>query len=517
MLESVDGQLVIGIAKDLGFRLTPEEAGIYAKHLARQIESLDLFIQSRALDSSPLTDVSPREPAYRPSRQEDPLNVWMWKCRIGGEREGILADKTVSFKDHIAVRGIPISFGSLTLDGLTPDFDATVVSRVLAAGGTVVGKNVMDGLSGGFGYGGAVGDFGRPLNPHENDHVTGGSSSGSAAAVASGGVDISFGGDQGGSIRIPAAFCGTVGLKPTFGLVSHFGAAFGSDQSIDHIGPMSLTVLDAAKALQATAGYDPRDPRQSRDVPEEMDVLSGISRGVSGLRIGLLQEGFAGADDPVQELVLRAVDVLAEAGAEISEISVPVHDLVRDAHAPLFNEGVLSLFRSGIFGASAKTHYPENIVAAVDRLFSHEADSLAPRLKIRLLAGELGRRRYHGRGYAKAHNVRPAFIEIYNRQLRSVDLLVMPTVVTTAPANTVPRDYLEALEQNLGGVGSPFTRNVAPFSYTGHPALAIPVGLANGLPVSMQLVGRAFDDGLLLRAGHAYQQLADSGRLASGR
>src|ERR1700736_4562114 len=213
-------------------------------------------------------------------------------CHIEGAPDGLLSGKAVSYKDHIAVAGVPMSFGSFALEGFTPDFDATVVTRVLQSGGTIVGKNVMNGLSGGFGTGGGIGDYGRPLNPHNHEHVTGGSSSGSGAAVAAGEVDISFGGDQGGSIRIPAAFCGTVGLKPTFGLISHFGICFGADHSIDYTGPMARTVADAAAALQATAGYDPYDPRQTRDVPTRIDVLGRLADGVAGLRIGVLQEGF---------------------------------------------------------------------------------------------------------------------------------------------------------------------------------------------------------------------------------
>jgi amidase len=236
----------------------------------------------------------------------------MWKCRIEGAAEGVLKGRTVSFKDHIALAGAPMSFGSFALDGFIPDFDATVVTKVLQAGGTIIGKNVMNGLSGGFGTGGAIGDYGRPLNPHDREHVTGGSSSGSGAAVAAGEVDISFGGDQGGSIRIPAAFCGIIGHKPTFGLVSHFGIGFGSDQSIDYTGPMTRTVEDAAAALQATAGYDPYDPRATRDVPARMDVLGRLADGVAGLRIGVLQEGFDEAQHDVRDLVLAAVDVLAK-------------------------------------------------------------------------------------------------------------------------------------------------------------------------------------------------------------
>ena len=178
----------------------------------------------------------------------------------------------------------------------------------------------MNGPSGGFGTGGAIGDYGRPLNPHNHHHVTGGPSSGSAAAVAAHEVDIALGGDQGGSIRIPAAFSGIVGHKPTFGLLSHFGIGFGSDQSIDYTGPLNRTVEDAAATLQATAGYDPYDPRQTRDVPNNIDVLGRLADGISGLRVGVLEEGFADAEVDVRDLVMAAIDVLAEAGADISKV-----------------------------------------------------------------------------------------------------------------------------------------------------------------------------------------------------
>jgi amidase len=161
-------------------------------------------LASRIEEAKPPLLSPSREPGHRPSTSEDPLNAWTWKCRIEGEGEGLLAGKTVSYKDQVAIAGIPMSVGSFALEGFIPDLDATIVTRVLAAGGTVVGHNIQDGLSGGFGFGGGIGDYGRPLNPHKPSHLTGGSSSGSAAAVAAGEVDISFGGDQGGSIRIPS-------------------------------------------------------------------------------------------------------------------------------------------------------------------------------------------------------------------------------------------------------------------------------------------------------------------------
>jgi amidase len=507
---------VVAVAKALGIHLGPEEAVLYRKYLMEQLREFDTFVQARLEEPEPPMVSAARKPGYRPRPEEDPLNAWMWKCRIEGAAEGLLTGKTVSYKDHIAVAGMPMSFGSFALEGFIPDFDATVVTRVLQAGGTVLGKNVMNGLSGGFGTGGAIGDYGRPLNPHHHDHVTGGSSSGSAAAVAACEVDIAFGGDQGGSIRIPAAFCGIVGHKPTFGLVSHFGIGFGSDQSIDYTGPMTRTVEDAAAALQATAGYDPYDPRQTRDVPTSVDVLGRLADGVSGLRIGVLEEGFDEAEVDVRDLVMAAVDVLARAGADLSKVSIPEHHAIRTAQSALMGEGALALFKTGFFGAFTKTYYPASLIAAVNKLWASQADVLAPRSKLSLIAAELSRRTYHGRVYAKAQNVRPTYVKAYDAALADVDVLVMPTCLMTAPKNHTPGSYLEAVEDNLTMMHRSGSRNTMPFNYTGHPALALPVGKSSaGLPVSMQLVGRCFDDPLLMRVAYAYQHSTDWDKIIS--
>jgi amidase len=501
---------VVAVARALGIHLSPEEAILYQKYLLEQLGEFDTFVQARLEESRPPLVSAARQPGYQPGPEEDPLNAWMWKCHIQGAADGLLAGKTVSYKDHIAVAGMPMSFGCFALEGFIPDFDATVVTRVLQAGGTVIGKNVMNGLSGGFGTGGAIGDYGRPLNPHNHDHVTGGSSSGSAAAVTAGEVDISFGGDQGGSIRIPAAFCGIVGHKPTFGLVSHFGIGFGSDQSIDYTGPMTRTVEDAATALQATAGYDAYDPRQTRDVPPSLDVLGRLADGVAGLRLGVLDEGFDEAEAAVRDLVLAAVDVLAKAGATVSRVSIPEHHAIRTAQGALSGEGALALFKTGFFGAFTRTYYPASLIAAINTVWASQADTLAPRTKLSLIAAELSRRNYHGRVYAKAQNVRPAYIKAYDAALANVDVLVMPTCLMTAPKNHTPGNYLDAVEDNLMMMHSRVSRNTLPFNFTGHPALALPVGKSSDeLPASMQLVGRFFDDPLLLRVAYAYQQSTD--------
>jgi amidase len=507
---------VVAVAKSLGIHLSSEEAVLYRKYLAEQLGAFDSFVQSRIKESKPPMVAAARQPGYQPGPEEDPLNAWRWKCRIEGAASGVLAGRTVSYKDHIAVAGMPMSFGAFALEGFIPDFDATVVTRVLQEGGTVIGKNVMNGLSGGFGTGGGIGDYGRSLNPHNHDHVTGGSSAGSGAAVAAGEVDISFGGDQGGSIRIPAAFCGIVGLKPTFGLVSHFGIGFGSDQSIDYTGPMARTVEDAAAALQATAGYDPYDPRQTRDVPTRLDVLGRLAEGVSGLPIGVLEEGFDEAESDVHDLVLAAVDVLARTGATVSKVSIPEHRTIRTAQAALTGEGALAVFNTGFFGAFTRTYYPASLIAAINRMWASQADLLAPRSKLSLIAAELSRRNYHGRVYAKAQNVRPTYIKAYDAALADVDVLVLPTCLMTAPKNHRPSSYLEAVEDNLAASNSRGSRNTQPFNYTGHPALALPVGKSSaGLPVSMQLVGRFFDDPFLMRVAYVYEHSVDWDKIIS--
>ena len=241
-----------------------------------------------------------------------------------------------------------------------------------------------------------------------------------------------------------------------------------------------------------------------------IDVLGGLADGVSGLRIGVLEEGFDDAEADVRDMVMAAVEVLAEAGADVSTVSIPEHHAIAAAQAALSIEGALAVFRTGFFGAFTRTYYPASLIAAINKLWASQADVLTPRSKLSLIAAELSRRNYHGRVYAKAQNVRPSYIEAYDTEFANVDILVMPTCIMTAPKNHTPDSYLEAVEDNLAAASASLSRNTLPFNYTGHPALALPVGKSSaGLPVSMQLVGRFFDDPLLMRAAYAYQQSTD--------
>lgn len=499
-----DATQLVEIAASLNLRLSHAEAELYVPLIIDALRELDSFVQSRTDEARPPLLFPERGPGYRPPLSEDRWQAWLWKCAIGGSDSGLLAGKTVSFKDHISVAGIPQVFTSQVLEGFVPDVDATVVTRVLAAGGKVVGKHMMNGF---------IGDYGKPVNPHDSARTTGGSSSGSGAALAAGEVDISFGGDQGGSIRQPAAYCGVVGLKPTFGLVSHFGCGFAFEPSVDHVGPMARTVENVAAALQAVAGYDENDPRQRRGIPDSIDALSDLDGGVKGLRIGILEEGFADPIEPgVAEGVLAAVATLEKLGAEVSRISVPQHAQVDAAYAALVFEGARAIYDVGFFGVGAKAYYPASIITAIDRVWRHHGDMMQPRTKLNHLIAELSRRNYHGGVYAKAHNVRPSFVAAFDRALAKVDVLAMPTVRTVAPpVENVPSDPMAAIDANLrrNWMLMPTPYNTKPTNYTGHPALAVPCGKVEGMPISMQLVGNFMADPLLLRVAYAYQRAVD--------
>lgn len=511
---------VAEVAKALGITLSDDDIDMYRDLIVGRLESTDEFLQTRLEEHRPPLLFAAREPGHRPRAEEDPYNAWLWKCRIGGAPEGLLANKTVSFKDHVAVAGMPLGFNSSLMEGFIADFDATIVTLVLAAGGTVTGKNTMHGLTGGKDMGGALGDYWAPLNPHDPTRLPGGSSSGSAAAVAAGEVDIAFGGDQGGSIRIPAAYCGVVGLKPTFGLVSHMGLVFGSDQSLDHTGPMARYVQDVAAALQAVAGHDDYDPRQNRHVPHQLDVMSNLETGVKGLRIGVLAEGF---DEPidadVRDAVRNAVEVLADAGATIVEISVPEHRLIQQAFGVLAAEGGLALRHTGVYGSGAKTYYPAPLIAAVDRTWTLHGSAMNPRTKLNLMTAAFSRRNFHGAAYAKAQNVRPTFQRAYDDALATVDVLAMPTCPTVAQPVDARMSRAEAeramLERTAPGIMNGMARNTRQFNFTGHPALSIPCGKAGTLPIGLQLVGKHFDDALLMRVAYAYQESVDWEKLIS--
>ena len=504
---------VVAVAKELGIHLGVDEAVMYRTYLMEQLGAFDTFVQARLDEPKPPMVSAARKPGYRPNLEEDPLNAWMWKCRIEGAAEGLLAGKTVSYKDHIAVAGIPMSFGSFALEGFIPDFDATVVTRVLKEGGyrhrqerhertewrlrhrrrhrrlrpapqppqpRSRDRQIVLGLRRGRGRprgGHLLRRRPRRLNPYPCGFLR------HRRTQA--------------HVRIVVALRDRVRLRPEHRLHGSVGPV-----------PWKMRRLRS----RPPRGYDPYDPRQTRDVPTSIELLGRLADGMSGLRIGVLEEGFADADAEVdvRDLVMAAVDVLAETGADVSKVSIPEHHTISAAQAAISGEGALAVFKTGFFGAFTRTYYPASLIAAVNKMWASQADVLEPRSKLSLIGAELSRRNYHGRVYAKAQNVRPTYIKAYDAALANVDMLVMPTCTITAPKNHTPGSYLEAVEDNLATRKWSGLHNTVPFNYTGHPALALPVGKSSaGLPVSMQLVGRFFDDPLLMRAAYAYQQSTD--------
>lgn len=267
---------------------------------------------------------APSRPYQFPSEAGNELGAWYVTTEIRTAGDGPLAGRTVAIKDNIEVAGLPMMNGSATVEGYVPRRDATVVTRVLDAGATITGKAVCEDLC--FSGGSHTSRSGPVRNPWDRARSAGGSSSGSAALVAAGQVDMALGGDQGGSVRIPSSFCGTVGHKPTHGLVPYTGA-FPIENTLDHLGPITRTVRDAALLLGVLAGRDGLDPRQRFDPPPG-DYLDGLDAGVAGLRIGVVGEGFGipGLSQPgVDEAVRAAIGTLAAAGAAVTEISIPWH------------------------------------------------------------------------------------------------------------------------------------------------------------------------------------------------
>ncbi|CAK5263639.1 unnamed protein product [Mycena citricolor] len=283
-------------------------------------------------DYQPVPELSayPRTDVHRPDPEANRYRAWAWKVSIDGKRGGVLDGKTVCLKDTICVADVPQLFGSNAISrGFRPISDATVVTRVLDQGGLIVGKAMCENFS--HGPCSHSTPFGPVENPYAAGFSAGGSSSGCGALIGSGEVDMGIGGDQGGSIRIPAAHCGLVGLKPSFGLVPYTGV-LSSEPTVDAIGPMARTALDAARLLEAIAGSDAIDDRQlgapsrSEVMPYAQSVLDSRKVGIQGLRIGVLKEGFASSHlhSGVNQRCRAAIHHLAEMGAIVEDVSVPL-------------------------------------------------------------------------------------------------------------------------------------------------------------------------------------------------
>src|SRR5262245_12689249 len=308
------------IAERYRFGLSQQDVEAFRVIIAGSMASYDAVERMYAARLPEMPD----RPHQRPAEAENELGAWYVTTEIKGADGGPLAGRRVAIKDNIAVAGVPMMNGSATVEGYVPLRDATVVTRLLDAGATITGKAVCEDLC--FSGGSHTSRTGPVRNPWDRTRSAGGSSSGSAALVASGGADLALGGDQGGSVRIPSSYSGTVGHKPTHGLVPYTGA-FPIELTLDHLGPITRTVADAARMLGVIAGPDGLDPRQP-DAVQPVDYLAALDAPTQGMRIGVVPEGFAlpGLSDPgVDDAVRAAIGRLREAGLEIEEISVPWH------------------------------------------------------------------------------------------------------------------------------------------------------------------------------------------------
>jgi len=394
-----------------------------------------------------------------------------------GERLGPLHGVPIAVKDCFAIQSVRCTAGSKVLENNVPDFDSGAVAALRKAGAIILGTLNMHE----FAYGVTTSNpfYGICRNPWDIERIPGGSSGGSGAAVAASMCLGALGTDAGGSIRLPAALCGIVGFKPTFGRVSSFGVVPLS-QTMDHVGPMTKTVEDAALMLEAIAGEDPRDSNcYGPAVPHYREALEG---GAKGLRIGVPKEYFADAmDDQVRRAVNAAVNQLAEQGAVAEEVSVP--------H---------SRFGPAIFVAAAM---PEISANHIEYMRKH-ADDYSVEVRMLVQLGLL----IPARRYMQAVEARMSLAREMKDAFKEVDVSVTPTSLVPAPR--VNEQSLE-VGGRIVNTTAALCRMTLPFNLTGLPAITVPCGLTSaGLPIGLQIAGRPFDEATVLRVARVYEQSA---------
>jgi amidase len=487
------------LADDLGFDLDEAELAAFGELIGPSIDAYNA-VDRMAQELPPVKYA--RSPGHRPSDEENRHGAWYVKTIIEGARDGKLKGKRLAIKDNVCIAGVPMMNGASTLEGYLPDVDATIVTRILDAGGTILGKAVCEYFC--FSGDSHTSASGPVHNPHRRGHSAGGSSSGSAALVAAGEVDMAIGGDQGGSIRIPASFCGIYGMKLTHGLVPYTGV-MPIELTIDHTGPMTATVADNALLLEVLAGPDGLDPRQ-QGVPAE-DYTAALGRGAAGLRIAVVSEGFghANSEPEVDAKVRQAADAFRNLGATLDEVSIPLHRMGQAIWLPVAAEGATAQMMLGNgYGFNWKGLYVTSLLD-FHAGWRDRADELSDSLKLTMLLGHHMIKNYRGYYYAKAQNLARQLAAAYDRVLADYDLLLMPTLpikATRLPDEDAPIGEIVARALEM-------IPNTSPFDVTGHPAMSLPCGKVDGLPVGVMLIGRHYAEKTIYRAAHAYEQGVD--------
>ncbi|PSP86535.1 Asp-tRNA(Asn)/Glu-tRNA(Gln) amidotransferase GatCAB subunit A [Halobacteriales archaeon QS_1_68_17] len=421
-------------------------------------------------------------------------NAYITEETVEGADEGPLAGRTVAVKDNISTEGVRTTCGSAMLADYVPPYDATVVERLLDAGATIPGKTNMDEF--GMGTTTETSAFGPTENPAAPGRVPGGSSGGSAAAVAAGEADLALGSDTGGSIRCPAAFCGVVGIKPTYGLVSRYGLVAYAN-SLEQIGPIAPTVEAAAELLEVIAGPDDRDAttRDARENGTDYEFAAAADGDVDGLDVGVPTDLVDGADEGVVETFRDALDDLESRGAEIHEVEIPsVCHAVEAYYVIAMGEASSNLARfDGVrYGVSGgfEGNWNESFARAREEGFGEE-------VKRRILLGTYALSAgYHDKYYKKAQDARACIKQEFDEALSEADVLASPTM--SVPPMEMGESLSDPMTMYLADA------NTTPVNLANLPAISVPAGeTEDGLPVGMQLVGPAFGEKAIIRAGSA--------------
>jgi amidase len=488
------------VARALGMNLTDADVDSYLELMTGAIDGYNVLAEM----PSYVPEVKyPRTPGRFPEGEDNPNNAWYVKTTIKGAATGKLAGKTVAVKDNVCVAGVPMTNGASTLEGYVPDVDATIVTRMLDAGATILGKTHCECFC--FSGGSHTSAYGPVHNPLKHGYSAGGSSSGSAAVVANREVDMAIGGDQGGSIRMPSSYCGIYGMKPTWGLVPYTGI-MPIEATLDHTGPMTATVADNALLLEVLAGPDGLDPRQTA-ARAAAPYTQALGQKIGGMRIGVLKQGFeaANAEADVVAMVRKGGDAFKRMGATVEEVSVPMHTAAMAIWSAIAHEGGTAQMMLGNgFGFNWKGLYVTSLLDA-HAAWRQRADELSETLKITALTGHYILHKYRGHYYAKAQNLARKLTAAYDAALGKYDALLLPT--TPIKATRLPDAGAPRAEILLRGFE--MISNCAPFDVSGHPALTMPCGLSEGLPAGLMLVGKHHDEMSLYKLGSAWESGAE--------
>ena len=421
-------------------------------------------------------------------------NAYITDERIEGDDEGPLAGRTVAVKDNISTADVRTTCGSAMLDDYVPPYDATAVDRLKSAGATITGKTNMDEF--GMGTTTETSAFGPTENPAAPGHVPGGSSGGSAAVVAAGDADLALGTDTGGSVRCPAAFCGVVGIKPTYGLVSRYGLIAYAN-SLEQVGPIAPTVAAAAELLEVIAGPDDHDAT-TRDAAEEgadTDYAAAADGDVDGMEIGVPTELVEGADEAVVETFWDAIDDLEAQGASYHEVDLPsVEHAVEAYYVIAMSEASSNLARFDGVRYGPSPDYEGNWN---EEFAGVREDGFGEEVKRRVLLGTYALSAgYHDKYYKKAQDARAWVKQDFDEALTEADVLASPTM--PVPPMEMGESLSDPLTMYLADA------NTTPVNLANLPAISVPAGeTGDGLPVGLQFVGPAFGETEIIRAGSA--------------